>query len=47
MEPDRSRGNARALVLATLAFLFCFYAWSLLGPDRPYDPPRSRARPLA
>jgi MFS transporter, NNP family, nitrate/nitrite transporter len=29
------RGNTRALVLATLAFTACFYAWSLLGPLGP------------
>ncbi|HET6549199.1 MAG TPA: hypothetical protein VFG79_12110 [Solirubrobacter sp.] len=28
-------GQARALVLATLAFTACFYAWSLLGPLSP------------
>jgi MFS transporter, NNP family, nitrate/nitrite transporter len=28
-------GNRRQLILATLAFLACFYAWSLLGPLGP------------
>ncbi|HEY6891505.1 MAG TPA: MFS transporter, partial [Solirubrobacter sp.] len=28
-------GNVRALVLATLAFTVCFYAWSMLGPLGP------------
>ena len=36
---DRSveapRGNPAALALATLAFLVCFFAWSLLGPLGP------------
>jgi MFS transporter, NNP family, nitrate/nitrite transporter len=29
------RGNTAALVLATAAFMICFYAWSLLGPLGP------------
>jgi nitrate/nitrite transporter NarK len=28
-------GNRRQLALATIAFLACFYAWSLLGPLGP------------
>ncbi len=32
--PD-PEGNGRELVLATLAFTICFYAWSLLGPLGP------------
>jgi NNP family nitrate/nitrite transporter-like MFS transporter len=36
VRPDeRPRGNPLALGLATLAFLVCFYAWSLLGPLGP------------
>jgi NNP family nitrate/nitrite transporter-like MFS transporter len=34
-ETDRRPGQTRALVLATLAFGVCFYAWSLLGPLAP------------
>jgi NNP family nitrate/nitrite transporter-like MFS transporter len=30
-----TRGNPLALALATLAFLVCFFAWSLLGPLGP------------
>ena len=30
-----SRGNARALTLATISFGVCFYAWALLGPLGP------------
>jgi len=29
------RPPTRALLLATLAFTTCFYAWSLLGPLAP------------
>ena len=32
---DASRGNARALTLATISFGVCFYAWALLGPLGP------------
>lgn len=32
---DASRGNARALTLATVSFGVCFYAWALLGPLGP------------
>src|SRR6478672_4951731 len=32
---DPSRGNARALTLATISFGVCFYAWALLGPLGP------------
>ena len=36
MGPDqRAPGNPLALGLATLAFLVCFFAWSLLGPLGP------------
>lgn len=30
-----ARGQTRALVLATVAFTACFYAWSILGPLSP------------
>ena len=30
-----ARGNASALTLGTVAFVACFYAWSLLGPLAP------------
>src|SRR5688500_3141046 len=33
--PAPARGNPLALALATLAFLVCFFAWSLLGPLGP------------
>ena len=33
---DRIRDRRRGLVLATLALLACFYAWSLLGPLAPW-----------
>lgn len=33
--PQSAGGNTRALVLATMAFGICFYAWSLLGPLGP------------
>lgn len=32
---DAERGSARMLAAATLAFFFCFFAWSLLGPLGP------------
>ncbi len=32
---DEERDRTRALVLATLAFTACFYAWSMLGPLSP------------
>jgi NNP family nitrate/nitrite transporter-like MFS transporter len=32
---DQPKGNARALVLATLAFTVSFYAWSMMGPLGP------------
>ena len=32
---DTRAGNPRALVLATLSFGICFYAWALLGPLGP------------
>jgi len=35
MPTDDRSGNTRQLVLATLAFTTCFYAWSLLGPLGP------------
>jgi NNP family nitrate/nitrite transporter-like MFS transporter len=34
-DPTPRPGQTRALVLATLAFGVCFYAWSLLGPLAP------------
>ena len=30
-----ARGNASALALGTVAFMACFFAWSLLGPLGP------------
>ncbi|MEI7520422.1 MAG: MFS transporter [Thermoleophilia bacterium] len=35
MKPEDRRGSTLALVLATLGFLFTFYAWSMLGPLSP------------
>ncbi len=35
MSAFEPKGNARALVLATLAFTVSFYAWSMLGPLGP------------
>ena len=35
MTPTHVREERRALVLATIAFFTCFYAWSLLGPLAP------------
>ncbi len=33
--PQGARGGPRALLLGTLAFAICFYAWSMLGPLGP------------
>ena len=35
MKPEDRKGSTLALVLATLGFLFTFYAWSMLGPLSP------------
>jgi NNP family nitrate/nitrite transporter-like MFS transporter len=32
---DAMRGNAAELTLGTVAFVACFYAWSLFGPLGP------------
>jgi MFS transporter, NNP family, nitrate/nitrite transporter len=35
MASSNPRESRRALVLATLTFFTCFFAWSLLGPLAP------------